>query len=450
MSCKPVILAAGLGTRMRSDLPKVLHTICNRPMIAWAMDTARAATGEVPTVVLGPEHELITSQVEGELEYVVQQERLGTGHALLQAKGTLFGKSDYLLVTSADMPLLKAATLQELVKTGVSHGGPVTLLSVIHDRSRGFGRILRRDDRSVMGIVEEAVASEEQLAIREFNAGAYCFRADWLWEHLEEIEKSETGEYYLTDIVGLAADLGERIAVVQTEDPEEVIGVNTRAHLAEAEAAMRWRINLGWMEEGVSLQDPRATYIDPGVLIGKDTLIMANTHLLGDTTIGPRCEIGPNSIIRNSRLGADCRILASVLEGATLEAEVDVGPFARLRSGAVLSRGVHVGNFGEIKNSTLGEGVKVGHFSYLGDATIGDHVNIGAGTITCNYDGKRKHPTTIGEGAFIGSDTMLVAPVTIGRGAKTGAGAVVTRDVPEDTLAAGVPARAIRKLNVDD
>ncbi|MFQ5923158.1 MAG: DapH/DapD/GlmU-related protein, partial [Anaerolineales bacterium] len=243
---------------------------------------------------------------------------------------------------------------------------------------------------------------------------------------------------------------GDGIGASRVNDPDETIGVNTMEHLAQAEAAARKRINSKWMAAGVRMIDPDTTYIDAEVRIGPGTVLLPNTHLGGQTVIGDDCKIGPNSILRNAEVADGCLIEASVVDRAVLEAGVDVGPFARLRPGARLGPGVHVGNFGEIKDSTLGAGVKVGHFSYLGDATIGEDVNIGAGTITCNYDGKEKNATTIGEGAFIGSDTMLVAPVTIGAGARTGAGAVVTKDVPERTLAAGVPARVIRKLDPDD
>jgi bifunctional UDP-N-acetylglucosamine pyrophosphorylase/glucosamine-1-phosphate N-acetyltransferase len=288
------------------------------------------------------------------------------------------------------------------------------------------------------------------LALTELNVGAYCFDSKWLWNELANVPISPKGEYYLTDVVGLASKESVEIGVIEVGDSDETIGVNTMEHLAQAEAAARRKINLQWMASGVRMIDPNTTYIDVQVRIGPGTVLLPNTHLGGETVIGDDCRIGPNSILRNAQLAEGCLVEASVVDGAVLEAGVDVGPFARLRPGARLGPGVHVGNFGEIKDSTLAAGVKVGHFSYLGDATIGENVNIGAGTITCNYDGKRKNATTIKEGAFIGSDTMLVAPITIGVGARTGAGAVVTKDVPDHTLAAGVPARVIRKLDLDD
>jgi bifunctional UDP-N-acetylglucosamine pyrophosphorylase/glucosamine-1-phosphate N-acetyltransferase len=315
---------------------------------------------------------------------------------------------------------------------------------------RGFGRVLRDEAGQIVGIVEAAHATPEQLAIQELNVGAYIFEVVWLWANIPKLPLSPKGEYYLTDLIAMAVDQGVVINSAQVESGHEIIGINTRSHLAEAEAALRQQINQKWMLAGVTMLDPERTYIEPRVEIGQDTIILPNTHLLGDTSIGSECIIGPNSSLRDSRVGDKCRIEQSVVEEAVLEDQVDVGPFAHLRSGAHLERGVHMGNFGEVKNSRLGPGVKMGHFSYIGDAQIGPDVNIGAGTITCNYDGKQKHKTEIGAGAFIGSDTMLVAPLRIGENARTGAGAVVTKNVPDDSVAVGVPARVVRKLNDRD
>jgi bifunctional UDP-N-acetylglucosamine pyrophosphorylase/glucosamine-1-phosphate N-acetyltransferase len=274
----------------------------------------------------------------------------------------------------------------------------------------------------------------------------YCFRAGWLWPALKRITLSPKGEYYLTDLVGMAVEDGHAIHTLTIDDPDEVIGINTRVHLAQAEALLRQRINQHWMLSGVTMIDPSSTYIEPGVTLGQDTILWPGTYLHGTSQVGAGCVIGPNTIIRDTRVGDNCTLLASVLECALLEDHVEMGPYCHLRKGAHLSRGVHMGNFGEVKNSTLGPGTKMGHFSYMGDATVGAGVNIGAGTITCNFDGTHKYPTEIGEGAFIGSDTMLVAPVKIGAGAITGAGAVVTKDIPPNSLAVGVPARVIKEL----
>jgi bifunctional UDP-N-acetylglucosamine pyrophosphorylase/glucosamine-1-phosphate N-acetyltransferase len=365
----------------------------------------------------------------------------------MQAESLLKGKTDYVIVTYADMPLLRGETFQRLVETQRLNTGPFSLLTVIADDPRGFGRIVRKDDGTVSAIVEEYVATPEQQQIKELNVGAYCFKADWLWDALHRIEKNpKKGEYYLTDIVEIAVRDNLPVQAVVHDDFIETIGINTRVHLSEAEAAMRLRINREHMLNGVSMTDPASTYIEAGVTIGKDTTIMPNTYIHGKTEIGEGNVIGPNTIIRDTKIGNRNKILASVMEGAVLEDDVDMGPFARLRKGAHLMNHVHMGNFGEVKDSTLRAGVKMGHFSYIGNADVGANTNIGAGTITCNYDGEKKHNTEIGEDVFIGSDTMLVAPLKLGDGARTGAGAVVTKNVASDTLVVGMPARAIKKL----
>ena len=450
MKIEAVILAAGLGTRMESELPKVLHLLGGRPLIAWTVAACQEATGRKPYIVVGPDAEDIRHALSVEAHFIEQVERLGTGHALLQAADQLHGKSNLVLVVNADLPLLRPESLRSLIEQQQSHPGPFTLQSAISDQSRGFGRVERDRNGAVVGIVEQAHATPEQLALRELNVGAYCYQADWLWDHLPKLPLSPKGEYYLTDLVAMAVAEGKEVSVSMVEDLDEVIGINTREHLAQAEAALRRRINRGWMLAGVSMLDPEATYIGPEVQLGPDTILLPNTHLEGRTIVGVACRLGPNTIIRDSTIGDHCLVEVSVLEGATLEEEVEVGPFAHLRQGAYLGRGVHMGNFGEVKDSKLGPGVKMGHFSYIGDASIGEGVNIGAGTITCNFDGERKHKTEIGPGAFIGSDTMLVAPVRIGRGARTGAGSVITRDVPDGSVAVGVPARIIRKVKQKD
>ncbi len=432
---------------MKSDLPKVLHPLCGRPMIWHVLEALKEAVTEPPVVVVGHGAEAVTTSLGASARTVLQQPQLGTAHAVMQAEALLKGNTDLVLVTYADMPLLRGETFRRLVDAQRLNPGPLSLLTVIADDPRGFGRILRKDDGTVQAIVEEYVATPEQRQIKELNVGAYCFNAEWLWEALKRIEKNpQKGEYYLTDVVEIAVSQNLPVQAVLHDDFLETIGINTRIHLSEAEAVLRARINREHMLNGVSMMDPASTYIDAGVKIGRDTTLLPNTYLHGNTVIGEKNLIGPNTIIRDTVIGNGCKILASVLEGAVLEDEVDMGPFARLRKGAHLKSRVHMGNFGEVKDSTLHEGVKMGHFSYIGNAVIGANTNIGAGTITCNYDGEKKHPTTIGEDVFIGSDTMLVAPLTLGDGARTGAGAVVTKNVPPDTLVVGMPARAIKKL----
>ena len=450
MKLAVVILAAGQGTRMKSRLPKVLHPLAGRPLIAYAVETAWALAEAKPVLVVGCGSETVREAIGDGAFFVEQAEQHGTGHAVLQAREALQGQTDLVLVTYADMPLLTVATLQRLVERQQANPGPVTILALSHEDSRGFGRVIRDESGAVVQVVEEVVATPEQLAIRELNAGVYCFDANWLWSHVAQIPLSlPRREYYLTDLVGMAVAGGLRVEAVVTTDADETLGINTRVHLAQSERALRRRINERLMLAGVTMLDPATVYIEPGVTVGPDTTIWPNTHLRGGTTIGERCDIGPDTIIVDCRIGNGCRVLASVLEQAVMEDGSDIGPFGHLRKGAHVCEGAHMGNFGELKNARLGPGAKMGHFSYLGDAEIGAEANIGAGTITCNYDGVRKQWTVVEDGAFIGSDTMLVAPVRVGKGAQTGAGAVVTRDIPAGALAYGVPARA-RTRKVDD
>lgn len=449
MKISAVILAAGHGTRMLSSIPKVLHPLMGKAMMRYSVEAASAATGSKPVIIVGYQAEHVRQTIGESAQFAIQDPQLGTGHAVQQAEELLRDKADLILVLTADMPLLTERTLRQVLNAHQStsdQNTPITMLTVNTVEPRGFGRVLRDRENRLIGIVEEAQATPEQLSIQELNASVYCFDANWLWEALPRIPLSPKGEYYLTDLVGIAEADGKAVQAVSLHDPEEAIGINTRVHLAEASAILRERINRSLMLGGVTLIDPGSTYVEAGVQVGQDTVIWPNTYLHGDTLVGRGCNLGPNTIIRDSQLGDNCRVLSSVLEGARLDDEVEMGPFARLRKSAHLGRGVHMGNFGEVKNSYLGPGTKMGHFSYIGDTTTGPEVNIGAGTVTCNYDGEQKHHTEIGARAFIGSDTMLVAPVRLGAGARTGAGAVVTRNVPDHTLAVGAPARSIRKL----
>ena len=450
MVCDAVILAAGLGKRMVSTTPKALHRLGGLPLVVWAERACREATDRPPVVVIGPEGSQARAALPDDVRFAEQQTRLGTGHALLQAEGLLSGGGDLVLIVTADMPLLRSETLRQLVGLQRGSSGPLTLATLIAPDPRGFGRVLRDPQGRVVAVVEEAVASDQQLETRELNASLYCIDAAWLWSHLARLTPSVTGEIYLTDLVAQAAKEAGGVASMGVEDPDEVIGINNRQHLAQAEAALRRRINREWMLAGVTLVDPETTYIEASVRLEPDIEILPNTRLQGATSVGRASIIGPNTVVRDSTIGPACRVEQSVVEGAVLEEDVHVGPFAHLRPGARLERGVHMGNFGEVKNSVLGPGVKMGHFSYVGDAEIGRGTNIGAGTITCNYgrDGK-KNRTTVGEKVFIGSDTLLVAPVRVGDGAATGAGSVVTREVPPGSLAVGMPARVVRKMNHD-
>jgi bifunctional UDP-N-acetylglucosamine pyrophosphorylase/glucosamine-1-phosphate N-acetyltransferase len=331
MRTTAVVLAAGQGTRMHSELPKVLHPILGHPLAWYALVAARQATQSQPVMVIGHAGEAVRMALGEAAAYVVQEPQLGTGHAVMQAESLLRGQTDQVLVTYADMPLITPETLISLIDRQKSHASPIAMLTVVADDPRGFGRVIRNPGGNVMEVVEEAQASSSQLSIRELNVGMYCFDADWLWEALKRIKLSPKGEYYLTDLVGLAAADGLPVQAVIAGDAAEAIGINTRVHLAEATMLMRQRINRAWMEAGVTLIDPAAAYIEPDVLIGQDTVIWPNTYLHGKTVIGQGCTLGPNTILHDTRIGNHCKVLASVLEQAVLEDEVDMGPFCHLR-----------------------------------------------------------------------------------------------------------------------
>lgn len=446
MEITTIILAAGQGTRMRSATPKFLHPLGGLPLLEYSLRLAEGLGGGNPVVVIGHGADATRQQVGERAVFAVQEQQLGTGHAVMAAEHVAKARGGLVVVIFADMPLLRLETLERIVEMQRTNQGPISMLTVELPDPHGFGRVIRAEDGSVQAIVEEAVATPMQKAIRELNASVYCFRADWLWDALHQIKVSPKGEYYLTDIVEIAVHQGQRVKAYQTPDITEAVGINTRVHLAEAEAILRQRINEAWMLAGVTIIDPSSTYIEPDVVIGQDTVIYPQTYLRGKTVIGKHCMLGPNTIIENTTTGDRCVVLESMLEKSVLEDDVQVGPFSHLRPNVRLGREVHLGNFSEVKNSTLAAGVKMGHFSYVGDAEIGENVNVSAGVVTCNYDGCRKNKTVIEANAFIGSDTMLVAPVTIGEGALTAAGSVVTHDVPPMTVVMGVPARPFRKL----
>jgi bifunctional UDP-N-acetylglucosamine pyrophosphorylase/glucosamine-1-phosphate N-acetyltransferase len=439
-----VVLAAGQGTRMKSRWPKVLHQAAGRPMLEHVLQAVAALRPRRTVVVLGAGADQVRSALPPGVDSVLQESQLGTGHALAQAAAAVGSSAGEVLVLYGDMPLLRPETLRSLVE---ARGGAVaSLLTAQIAGLSGYGRILRSPNGSIQTIVEEVEASPEQRAITETNSGVYCFESPWIWDALSRLNLHPNGEYYLTDVVGLAVEEGRAVVGVPAADPDEVQGVNNRAQLAQAEATLRQRIRQRLMLAGVTLVDPPTAYIDGTVVVGADTVVYPNTILEGRTTIGEGCVIGPNSHIRDSSVGAGCRVIASVVEEATLEDEVRVGPFSHLRPGAYLCRGVFLGNYAEVKNSRLGPGTEMHHFSYVGDATVGANVNVAAGVITCNFDAEtqEKNATTIEDDVALGSDTMLVAPVRVGAGAITGAGSVVTKDVAPDTVVRGVPARPAR------
>lgn len=453
MNTLAVILAAGYGTRMKSSLPKVLHPIMGRPMVEWAVMASRTVSSLPPLVVVGHGQEDVRTVLGNQATFVEQKELLGTGHAVQQAMPAAPAMVDAVIVTYGDMPLLRGETLQALTALFAEgqgeNGAAMALLTIQREDPQGFGRIVRDEAGEIQAIVEEADCTPEQKKIQELNPGIYCFDADWLRANLAKIPISPKGEYYLTDLVGIAAQQGKRILSMYAP-LEEVDGINTRVHLAQATEVMRRRILERHMLAGVTIVNPDSVLIEDRVTIQADALILPGSYIQGITQIGAHAVVGPNTHIVDSVIGAECRVAHSVIEQAIMEARSEIGPFGHLRKGAHLGEGVHMGNFGEVKNSYLGPGVKMGHFSYLGDAEVGPNVNIGAGTITCNYDGERKHKTRIGADVFIGSDTLLVAPLSIGEDARTGAGSVVTHDVPAGALVYGVPARLPRSRNRAD
>ena len=412
-------------------MPKVLHPVCGKPMVALVAEAAAGAEVGTTVVVVPPDSEAIRSTLGGSVAYVEQTGPLDGGRALLRARDNL-QRADNVAVLDGNVPLITAETLTAMAEIHERSGAAVTLLTAAARSPDGLPRVVR--DSS--GRVTHTVKDDGDRGTHEVDAGIYWFRSEWLWRNLDAVGRSPGG-----DLVRAASEQGEVVADVATDSPGEAIGVNTRVQLAEAEEAMRRAVREKWMLAGVTMREPSSVYVDAGVRIGQDTVIHPNTHLCGATVVGPDCEIGPDSTIRDATLGAGCRIVSSVVTGATLENGVEVGPFSHIRPGSHLESGVRIGSFGEVSRSRLGRGARSAHFSYIGDTEIGANVNIGAGTVICNFDGVEKHRTQIGEGAFIGSGSMLVAPVTIGARARTGAGAVVTRDVPPDSLAVGVPAR---------
>ena len=440
-----VVLAAGEGRRMNSNIPKVLHHVCGKPMISHVVEGLKRAGVERVLVVASSANREGIQQVLGDsVEYVVQSQPLGTGHAVMQCSDVVENPHANVLVAMGDAPLIHPRTFMGLMARHSESNAALTLLTARDFKQRDLGRVRRDDGGRVCAVVEAAEADGMNLG-DEVNAGVYCFNGSWLWDNVGRIPPSTKGEYYLTWIVEAAASRGDVVEALILSDGEEAMGVNDRLSLAAAEAAMRRRIVERWMRAGVTVIDPPSTFIDADAEIGRDSVIHPNSYLQGNTVIGEACVIGPGAVIRDSRIGEGCRVLLSVVEESLLEKGVDVGPYSHLRPGCHVEADVHIGNFVEVKESRLGRGVKLGHFGYVGDADVGANANLGAGLVTCNFDGTSKHQTQIGEGAFIGSDTMLVAPVSVGKGATTGAGAVVNTDVPPYRLAVGVPARIIER-----
>jgi bifunctional UDP-N-acetylglucosamine pyrophosphorylase/glucosamine-1-phosphate N-acetyltransferase len=439
-----IVLAAGLGTRMRSQTPKVMHLVAGKPLLSHVLDAVRGA-GARPVVVLSKESEPARAIVGDGAVVAMQDPPRGTGDAVRVALGAIPDGSGEAFIVYSDTPLLRASTLRALAELRAKRGAPLALLSGMVGTANAYGRIVRDTNGDVARVVEVRLATAEERRLPESNLGAYAVDLVWLRSAVPRLRANETGEIFLTDLVALATGEGARVAVYCTEDPDEGLGVNTRVELAAAEDVVRRRIRERHMLAGVTFHDPGSSLVDADVQIAPDVVIERGTLLEGKTHIGTGTRIGPYAIVRDTQVGERCRVEGSVLEGATLEDDVRIGPYSHLRPGAYLERGVEMGNFGEVKNARLGKGTKMHHFSYIGDAQVGQRVNIGAGTITLNYDGVSKHRTEIGDDAFIGSDSLLRAPIRIGARSVTGAGSVVTKDVPDDMLAVGVPARIRKK-----
>ncbi len=437
MEASALILAAGAGTRMKSAKPKVAHEIMNKPLVRWVIDSAREAGINQIVSVIGHGRDYVAPLV-ADTTTVVQEEQLGTAHAVLIAKEALANTVGSLVVLTGDSPLVRPSTIQELVRVREESQAAVVVLTMAVEDPTGYGRIIRDEAGDVCAIVEQKDCNAEQAAIHECNSGFYCFDIKVLFDALEKVSTDNAqGEYYLTDVVEIARQQGLRVVGYQATDSSECWGVNSRAQLAQATKALQERINNKHMAAGVTIMDPATTWIGPDVAIEPDVEILPMTFLYGSTTIATGSIIGPNTRLTDVVVGPDCCVEETVGVESVLESRVNCGPRAYLRTGSHLCEGSKVGTHVEIKKSTVGPGAKVPHLSYMGDATIGRDVNIGAGAITCNYDGEKKWPTVIGDNCFVGSDVMLVAPVTLGQNSTIGAGSVITKDVSAGALGLG-------------
>jgi len=431
-----IVLAAGKGTRMRSELPKVLHKISGKPMIGHVVDLLKEIKSSQIFVVVGHQAELVKTSLGEGINYVEQKEQLGTGHAVLQVRSELFNKSGITLVISGDTPLLTYDTIIELINEHKRSMAAVTILTSDLETPTGYGRIIRNNKEEVVKIVEEKDATKEEKSIKEINTGIYCFDNEKLFRALLNVKKNNNqGEYYLTDVIEILHSEGEIVSAYKTQDYTETIGINDRFVLAEAEKILRMRILKRHMYNGVTIIDPKSTFIEQDVVIANDTIIYPGSILRGNTIIGHNCIIGPNADIINTSVGDEVTISHSVINSSTIGNKVTIGPFAYIRPDSYIKDSVKIGDFVEIKNSTIGQRTKVPHHSYIGDAVLGEEINIGCGTITVNYDGQKKHQTKIGDRVFVGCNSNLVAPVELGNDSYIAAGSTITNDVPGFALA---------------
>ncbi|OEH92630.1 bifunctional UDP-N-acetylglucosamine diphosphorylase/glucosamine-1-phosphate N-acetyltransferase GlmU [Bacillus solimangrovi] len=431
-----VILAAGQGTRMKSKLYKVLHPVCGKPMVQHVVDHLNELAIETVVTVVGHGAEMVKTQIGDKSDYVLQDKQLGTAHAVMQAKEILADKKGTTVVICGDTPLISPSTIDALITHHENMNSKGTILTARLENPTGYGRVVRSESGDVIRIVEHKDASESELMIQEINTGTYCFDNEALFDALSKVKNDNAqDEYYLPDVIGILKSAGEIISAYQTDDFLETLGVNDRVQLSQAEKVMKQRILEKHMRNGVSIVSPEQTYIEADVMIGQDTVIQPGSILRSGTIIGQECVIGPNTEISNCHIENETVIRHSTAYDSHIGSYVQIGPFAHIRPSSQISDQVKIGNFVEVKKSTLGRGSKASHLSYIGDAEIGEDVNIGCGTITVNYDGRNKHLTKVEDGAFIGCNSNLVAPVTIGKGAYVAAGSTITENVPGEALA---------------
>ncbi len=430
-----VVLAAGQGTRMKSKLYKVLHKVCGKAMVEHVIDQVEITGVDKIVTIVGHGAETVKETIGERSSFVLQEEQLGTGHAVLQAEDMLANQEGTTLVICGDTPLLTSETLDNLIAHHESQNAKATILSAHADNPFGYGRVIRNEDNLVKKIVEEKDASEDEAAVQEINTGTYVFDNTLLFDALSKVNNNNAqGEYYLPDVIEILKEENHIVTAYQMEKAEEALGVNDRVALAEAATIMKKRINEKHMRNGVTLLDPDNTYIESDVIIGMDTIVEPGVTLRGKTVIGEESFIGTNSEISDSKLGNNVRVISSTIEQATMSDNSDIGPYSHLRPQAEVGEGVHIGNFVEIKNSVIGKDTKVGHLTYIGDADLGENINIGCGTVFVNYDGKHKRRSQIGDNAFIGCNVNLVAPVNIAKDTFLAAGSTITKDVPEGAL----------------
>lgn len=433
-----VILAAGKGTRMKSKLPKVLHKVAGKAMVERVLETASSVGTERNVVIVGFGGEVVRDYLGDQVEYVVQEEQNGTGHAMKQAFPALGSFDGTILLLCGDTPLVTKESLEALIADHEKNGAAATVLTAHMEDPTGYGRIIRDGSGKVVRIVEQKDGKPEELAVQEINTGMYAFDSQKLWPCLDQLsDDNAQGELYITDVVGILVNQGDRVGAYMMKHNEESLGVNSRLQLAEAEAILKNRKNRELMEAGVTIIDPTSTYVAPEVTVGADTILYPGTILEGHTVIGQQCEIGPHTRLTNVQVGDGNVIHFTYGHDCQIGDNTDIGPYVHLRPNTIIGNDVHIGNFVEVKNSNVGQGTKFPHLSYIGDSDVGAGVNIGCGTITVNFNGSTKNRTVIGDHAFIGCNSNLVAPVEVGEYGYVGAGSTITKDVPAKALAVG-------------